>query len=68
MEKPWPGRAEEHGAEIIPEAEAFGFRFSDRGRRAVRTVTGEIEADQFILACGAWLAPLGKTAGAEAAH
>lgn len=55
--------AEEHGAEIIPEAEAFGFRFSDRGVRAVRTVTGEIEADQFILACGAWLAPLGKRLG-----
>ncbi len=53
----------ERGGEFAWGAEAAGWRTEGRSVRAVRTAAGEIDADEFVVASGAWtarvVAPLG---------
>jgi D-amino-acid dehydrogenase len=57
------GQAAAHGATISTETEAYGFR-TGRGRvKSVLTTRGEVEADQVVLASGAWLSYHGRLLG-----
>jgi D-amino-acid dehydrogenase len=53
----------ERGGEFAWGAEASGWRAEGRTVRAVRTAVGEIEADEFVAASGAWTARLLRPLG-----
>ena len=56
-------RVRELGAELVDEAEVYGFDTSDRTVRAVATAKGEFAADAFLLAAGSWTTPLARKLG-----
>ncbi len=51
------------GVELRDGTAVTGFRRSGRDIVAVTTETGEIEADRFVLAAGAWSGALARSAG-----
>jgi D-amino-acid dehydrogenase len=51
------------GAVVETGVEAFGVRAAPGRIAALRTSRGEIEADVFVLALGAWSKPFGRTLG-----
>ena len=53
----------ERGGEFAWGAEAAGWRSEGRSVRAVRTAFGEIAADEFVVASGAWTARLLRPLG-----
>lgn len=59
----WKQAAWDAGVAVREGVAVYGFR--GRGERvaAVRTSRGDLEADQVILAAGAWTAPLARKAG-----
>ena len=54
------GRARSFGARVRTGAEVFDFRHCGSSIDAVRTTRGWIEADQIVLATGAWSRQLGR--------
>ncbi|MBI3852072.1 MAG: FAD-dependent oxidoreductase [Verrucomicrobia bacterium] len=52
--------AVKNGATIIAGAEVFDFHIAGRQIRGVRTTRGEMKADQYILATGAWSHSIAK--------
>ncbi len=50
----------EMGVEVLEEAEVTGFSRSGTSVRAVQTSRGEVGADHFVLAAGAWTTPLAR--------
>ncbi len=58
-------RLEAGGARFIWGSEVTGWRTEGRRVAAVETGTGPIEADEFVLAGGAWSAGLGRALGLE---
>ena len=44
----------EHGVEVREQCDATGFAREHGIARAVRTAAGDIEAEHFVVATGAW--------------
>jgi D-amino-acid dehydrogenase len=57
------GQAAARGATIRTETEAYGFRTGSGRVKAVLTTKGEVEAEQVVLASGAWLSYHGRRLG-----
>jgi D-amino-acid dehydrogenase len=53
-------KAQEHGAHILSHTSVLGFEINGAEIKRVRTAQGEIEAEQVLLAAGAWTTPLAK--------
>ncbi|AGH95261.1 NAD(P)/FAD-dependent oxidoreductase [Pseudobdellovibrio exovorus] len=53
--------AQKLGAVILPKTEVIDFQLSPKGIASARTTRGIFEADQFVLATGAWSHHLGQT-------
>ncbi|HET6447692.1 MAG TPA: FAD-dependent oxidoreductase [Conexibacter sp.] len=51
------------GVDVRCRVEALGFATSGRRLAAVRTTAGEVSADQFVLAAGAWSPALARELG-----
>lgn len=59
----WRQVLEKRGVRIVENCEVHGFQAEANAARAVRTSTGEISADQFVVATGAWAPMLQKELG-----
>lgn len=53
--------AQKLGVVILPKTEVIDFQLSSKGISSARTTRGIFEADQFVLATGAWSHHLGQT-------
>lgn len=53
--------AQKLGAVILPKTEVIDFQLSANGITSARTTRGIFQADQFVLATGAWSHHLGQT-------
>ena len=54
------------GATFLPGTEVFEFEIDGRRIRSVHTTQGSIEADEIVLAAGAWTRDISKKIGVEA--
>jgi D-amino-acid dehydrogenase len=51
------------GVEFVWNTEVTGWRIEGRSVRAAKTVSGELEADEFLLCAGSWSPPLARELG-----
>ena len=58
-------KAQEHGARILSNTSVLGFEKVGEKISRVKTTQGEIEAEQILLAAGAWSTPIAKELGVE---
>ena len=56
-------RAEDRGVAIRTETEVLGFRTSGRRILGIETTRGDLQADEVVLATGAWSPRLARTLG-----
>ena len=52
-----------HGVEVREDCEVTGFAREDGTAKAARTTAGDVEADEFVVATGAWTPQLNRELG-----
>jgi D-amino-acid dehydrogenase len=61
--KSWRAKLEERGVKIVENCELKGFVAENRKAKAVKTSNGQISADAFVVAMGAWTPLLNSELG-----
>jgi len=61
--KAWRGKLEERGVTVVENCEVRGFANENGKARAARTANGEMGADAFVVATGAWTPLLNEELG-----
>ena len=58
-------KAQKHGARILSNTSVLGFEKNGDEIKRIKTTQGDIEAEQILLAAGAWSTPIAKELGVD---